>query len=46
MQELLSDTQKMKTAIFRGIIDNMALSNNAQKGIRKGALDVFNKKDF
>lgn len=44
--ELLSDTQKMKTAIFRGIIDNMALSNNAQKGIRKGALDVFNKKRF
>lgn len=40
--ELLSDVQKIKTAIFRGFIDNMALSNNAQKGIRKGALDSYN----
>lgn len=44
--ELLSDTQKIKTAIYRGIIDNMALSNNAQKGIRKGCLDAFNKKRY
>lgn len=44
--ELLSDIQKVKTAIYRGFIDNMALSNNAQKGIRKGALDYQNKKRF
>lgn len=36
--ELLSDNQKVKTAIYRGIIDNMANSNNAQIGIRKGSL--------
>jgi len=44
--ELLSDTQKVKTAIFRGFIDNMAQSNNAQKGIPKGFLDATNKKRF
>lgn len=44
--ELLDDIQKFKTAIMRGVMDNMALSNNAQKGIRKGALDVVNKKKF
>lgn len=44
--ELLSDIQKIKTATIRGFIDNMALSNNGQKGIRKGALDEINKKRF
>lgn len=44
--ELISDNQKVKTAITRGIIDNMAQSNNGQKGIRKGALDVANRKRF
>lgn len=44
--ELLSDTQKVKTAILRGIIDNMAQSTNGQKGTRKGALDVINRKRF
>lgn len=44
--ELLSDNQKVKTAITRGIIDNMAQSNNGQKGIRKGALDAANRKRF
>lgn len=44
--EYLSDTQKIKSAIFRGFIDNMALSNNGQKGIKKGALDYHNKKRF
>lgn len=44
--ELLSDTQKVKTAILRGIIDNMSQSTNAQKGVRKGALDVINRKRF
>ena len=41
--EILSDAQKVKTAILRGILDNMALSNNGQIGIRKGSLDALNR---
>lgn len=44
--ELIGDNQKINTAIKRGIIDNMANSNNAQKGIRTGSLDPINKKRF
>ena len=44
--ELLGDNQKVKTAIVRGIIDNMALSNNGQLGVRKGALDQVNRNKF
>lgn len=44
--EVLSDTQKVKTAILRGIIDNMAQSTNGQKGFKKGALDVKNRARF
>jgi len=44
--EFIGDNQKIKTAITRGIIDNMAQSNNGQKGIRKGALDVANRRKF
>ena len=44
--ELIGDNQKVKTAIIRGIIDNMAQSNNGQNGIRKGALDPTNRKKF
>lgn len=44
--ELIGDNQKVKTAITRGIIDNMAQSNNGVVGIRKGALDVTNRKKF
>ena len=44
--ELIGDNQKLNTAIKRGVIDNMANSNNAQKGIRAGALDPINKKRF
>ncbi|MEA3280653.1 MAG: hypothetical protein U9Q38_08665, partial [Thermodesulfobacteriota bacterium] len=42
--DLISDNQKVKTAITRGIIDNMAQSNNGQIGVRKGSLDVSNRK--
>lgn len=42
--ELLGDTQKLKTAIMRGFIDNLAASNNAQIGVRQGALDAINQK--
>ena len=44
--ELISVNQKIKTAIIRGFIDNMAQSNNGQKGVRKGALDPVNKARF
>lgn len=44
--ELIGDNQKITTAIKRGILDNMANSNNSQKGIKKGSLDVLNKKRY
>ena len=44
--ELIGDNQKINTAIKRGILDNMANSNNGQKGIKNGALDTLNKKRF
>ncbi len=44
--ELVGDNQKIATAIKRGIIDNMANSNNAQKGLKRGTLDPLNKKRF
>lgn len=44
--ELVGDNQKITTAIKRGILDSMANSNNAQKGIRTGGLDTLNKKRY
>ena len=44
--EMVGDNQKVKTAIIRGIIDNMAQSNNGQVAVRKGALDQVNRKKF
>ncbi|MCP4487725.1 MAG: hypothetical protein GY820_10475 [Gammaproteobacteria bacterium] len=44
--ELIGDNQKVNTAIKRGILDNMANSNNAQKGMRVGSLDLLNKRRF
>ena len=44
--ELIGDNQKIATAIKRGIMDNMANSNNSQKGIPVGMLDTVNKKRF
>jgi hypothetical protein len=44
--ELISDNQKVKTAMLRGLIDNMAQSNNGQIGLRKNALDSTNKTRF
>jgi hypothetical protein len=41
--ELIGDNQKVKTAILRGILDNMAQSTNGQVGVRKGALDTTNR---
>lgn len=46
LAENIGDNQKVKTAITRGLIDNMARSNNAQIGMRKNALDGTNRKRF
>ena len=46
LASVIGDNQKVKTAIIRGVIDNMAQSNNGQLGIRKGALDIANRKKF
>ena len=42
--DAIEDQQKVITAVTRGIINNMAASNNGQVGIRKGALDAVQKK--
>lgn len=44
--ELIGDNQKVKTAMLRGVIENMAKSNNGQIGLRKGALDATNRARF
>lgn len=44
--ELIGENQKVKTAVVRGIIDNMAQSNNGQTAFRKGALDPGNRAKF
>lgn len=41
--ELLGDNQKLKTAIMRGVIDNMSNSNNAQIGVLRGILNEENR---
>ena len=46
LASIIGDNQKVKTAIIRGVIDNMAQSNNGQVGMRKGALDIANRKKF
>jgi len=39
---MIEDEQKFATSIVRGIIDNMAQSNNGQKFVKKNALDAVN----
>ena len=46
LDSVIGDNQKVKTAIIRGVIDNMAQSNNGQVGMKKGALDITNRKKF
>ena len=43
---LLEDNQAIIGAVTRGMIDLMARSANGQKGIRKDALDVINRRKF
>ncbi len=44
--ELLLDNQKVIGALTRGMIDSMGKSANGQTGVRKGSLDVVNKRRF
>ena len=37
----IEDNQKIHTAIARGFLDNLSLSNNGQKIVRKGAIDYI-----
>ena len=46
LASIIGDNQKVKTAIIRGVIDNMAQSNNGQVGMKKGSLDMANRKKF
>lgn len=46
LSDVITDEQKFMTSIVRGVIDNMALSNNGQKFVRKGALDSVNFKNL
>ncbi|RLA62047.1 MAG: hypothetical protein DRQ78_08295 [Epsilonproteobacteria bacterium] len=42
IEELVGDYQKLRTSITRGIIDNMANSNNGTRFVKKNALDSVN----
>lgn len=44
--ELLEDNQKIVGAVTRGMIDLMARSANAQRGMAKNMLDVTNRRRF
>ena len=44
LAEIIADEQKFMTSIVRGVVDNMAMSNNGTKFIRKGSLDAVNYK--
>ncbi len=46
LAENIGDRQKVKTAITRGMLENMAKSTNGQVGIREGALSPANEKKF
>jgi len=46
LADIISDEQKFMTSVVRGVIDNMALSNNGTKFVKKGALDAINFKNL
>lgn len=43
---LIEDNQKVVGAVTRGMLDILASNANGQRGTRKGALDVVNKRRF
>lgn len=44
--EMLIDNQNVQGAVTRGMLDLFAKSANSQTGIRKGALDLVNKRKY
>lgn len=44
LAEFISDNQKIRSSLMRGFIDNVAQSNNNTKFVKKGALDLINKR--
>ena len=42
LADIIEDEQLFMTSIVRGVIDNMAQSNNGQKFVKKGSLDSVN----
>jgi len=44
--DVISTDQKIKTGIKRAIIDTLDASTNGQKGVKKGTLDIVNKRKF
>ena len=44
--DVISTDQKIKTGIKRAILDTLDASTNGQKGVRKGTLDIVNKRKF
>ena len=46
LTEMISEHQRIKTGLMRGIFDDLAQSNNTQKGVQKGNLDPINMKRF
>lgn len=44
--ELLADNQAIAGALMRGMVDTMGKSANGQTGVKKGALDIINKRKF
>ena len=43
LPKIVEDEQRTTTGIVRGVLDNIAQSNNAMKFFKKGALDTVNK---
>jgi hypothetical protein len=44
LADVIEDEQKFITSIIRGVIDNMSMSNNGTKFVKKGSLDAINYK--
>ena len=44
--DTISTDQKIKTGIKRAILDTLAASTNGQRGVKKGTLDIANKRKF
>ena len=46
LADLLSTNQNIRTGLNRAIMDTLDASTNGQKGVKKGTLDIVNKRKF